>query len=108
MKSRLTLGNACYHAVQNILSSHQLPENIKIKDIQNSNFACSYRCETWSVTLSEEHRRRVFENRALRRIFGPKRDKMTGGWRRLHNEGPHSPCYSPVIIRLIKWVRCVV
>jgi hypothetical protein len=45
-----------------------------------------YGCETWSVTLREEHRLRVFENRVLRRIFGPKRDEVTGKWRRLHNE----------------------
>jgi hypothetical protein len=45
-----------------------------------------YGCETWSVTLREEHRLRVFENRVLRRIFGAKRDGVTGEWRRLHNE----------------------
>jgi hypothetical protein len=45
-----------------------------------------YGCETWSLTLREEHRLRVFENRVLRRIFGPKRDEVTGEWRRLHNE----------------------
>jgi hypothetical protein len=45
-----------------------------------------YGCETWSLTLREEHRLRVFENRVLRRIFGPKRDEVTGGWRKLHNE----------------------
>jgi hypothetical protein len=45
-----------------------------------------YGCETWSLTLSEEHRLRVFENRVLRRIFGPKRDEVTGEWRKMHNE----------------------
>jgi hypothetical protein len=45
-----------------------------------------YGCETWSVILREEHRLRVLENRVLRKIFGPKREKVTGGWRRLHNE----------------------
>ena len=45
-----------------------------------------YGCKTWSVTLREEHRLRVFENRVLRRIFGPKTDEVTGEWRRLHNE----------------------
>jgi hypothetical protein len=45
-----------------------------------------YGCETWSVTLKEEHRMRVFENRVLRGIFWPKRDEVTGEWRRLHNE----------------------
>ena len=45
-----------------------------------------YGCETWSLTLREEHRLRVFENRVLSRIFGPKRDKEAGKWRKLHNE----------------------
>jgi hypothetical protein len=45
-----------------------------------------YRCETLSLTIREEHRLRVFENRVLRRIFGPKRDEVSGGWRKLHNE----------------------
>jgi hypothetical protein len=49
-----------------------------------------YECETWSLTLREEHRLRVFENRVLRRIFGPKRDEVTGGWRKLHNEELHN------------------
>jgi hypothetical protein len=45
-----------------------------------------YGCETWSLTLREEHRLRLFENMVLRRIFGPKRDELTGEWRKLHNE----------------------
>ena len=45
-----------------------------------------YGCETWSLTLREEHRLRVFENRVLRRIFGAKRDGVIGQWRKLHNE----------------------
>jgi hypothetical protein len=45
-----------------------------------------YGCETWSLTLREEHRLRVFENKVLRRIFGPKRDEVTGEWTKLHNE----------------------
>jgi hypothetical protein len=49
-----------------------------------------YGCETWSQTLKEEHGLRVFENRVLRRIFGPKRDEVTGGWRKLHNEELHN------------------
>jgi hypothetical protein len=48
-----------------------------------------YGCETWSLTLREEHRLRVFENRVWRRIFGSKRDEVTGGWRRLYNEEHH-------------------
>ena len=45
-----------------------------------------YGCETWSLTLRDEHRLRVFENRVLRRVFGPKRDEVTGEWRKLHEE----------------------
>jgi hypothetical protein len=55
--------------------------------------------KSWSLTLREEHRLRVFENRVLRRIFGPKRDEVTGGWRKLHNEEPHNLYSSPSIIR---------
>jgi hypothetical protein len=54
------------------------------------------------VTLREEHRLRVFENRVFRRIFGSKRDKVTGGWRELHNEELHNLYSSPSIIRMIK------
>jgi hypothetical protein len=61
-----------------------------------------YGCETWSLTLKEEHRLKVFENRLLRGIFGPKRDEETGGWRKLHNEELHNFYSSASIIRVIK------
>jgi hypothetical protein len=61
-----------------------------------------YGCETWSLTLREEHRRSVFENRVLRGVFGPKRDEVTGEWRRLHNEELYYLYSSPNIIRVIK------
>jgi hypothetical protein len=61
-----------------------------------------YGCETWSLTLRKEHRLRVFENRVLRRIFGPKRDVVTGEWRKLHNEDLHNLYSSPDIIRQVK------
>jgi hypothetical protein len=57
-----------------------------------------YGCETWSLTLREEHRLRVFENRVLRGIFGPKRDEVTGDWRKLHNEELHNLYPSPVLL----------
>ena len=60
-----------------------------------------YGCKTWSLILREESRLRVFENRILRRIFGPKRDE-NGKWRRLHNEELHSLYRSPNIVRVIK------
>jgi hypothetical protein len=59
-------------------------------------------CETWSLTLREEHRLRVFENRVLRRLFGPKRDEVMGGLRKLHNKVLHDLYSSPSIIRIIK------
>jgi hypothetical protein len=61
-----------------------------------------YGCETKSLTLREEHRLKVFENRVLRRIFGPKREEVIGGWRKLHNERLHNLYSSPSIIRMIK------
>jgi hypothetical protein len=61
-----------------------------------------YECETWSLTLREKHRLRVFENRVLRRIFGPKRDKVTREWRSLHSGELHILYSSPDIIRQIK------
>jgi hypothetical protein len=61
-----------------------------------------YGCETWSLTLREDHTLRVFENRVLRRIFGPKRDEETGGWRKLHNEELHNLYCSSSIIRMNK------
>jgi hypothetical protein len=61
-----------------------------------------YGCETWSLTLREEHRLRVFENRVLKRIFGPKRDDVTGEWRKLHNEELHNLYSSPDNVRQVK------
>jgi hypothetical protein len=61
-----------------------------------------YGCETWSLTLREEHRLRVFENRVLRRIFGPKSDEVTGEWRKLHSEELYNLYSSPDIIRQVK------
>jgi hypothetical protein len=64
-----------------------------------------YGCETWSLILREEHRLKVFENRVLRRIFGPKQDEMKGDWRKLHNEEHHNLYSSPNIITMMKSSR---
>jgi hypothetical protein len=61
-----------------------------------------YGCETWSLILREERRLRMFENRVLRRLFGPKRDEVTREWRKLHNEKLHDLYSSPTIVRVIK------
>jgi hypothetical protein len=80
IKRRLNSGNACYHSVQNLLSSCLLSKNINTRIYKTIILlVVLYGCETWSLTLREEHRLRVFENRVLRRIFGPKRDEVTGG-----------------------------
>ena len=79
IKSRLKLGNACYHSVQNLLSPRFLSKNLKIKIYRNITLPLVlYGCETWSLTLREERRLRVFENRVMRRVYGPKRDEVTG------------------------------
>jgi len=71
-ESTLKSGNACYHSVQNLLSSSFLSKNVKIKIIRTIILpAVLYGCENWSLPLREERRLRVFENRVLRRIFGP-------------------------------------
>jgi hypothetical protein len=71
IKRRLNSGNACYHSVQNLLSSHLLLKDIKMRIYKTIILlVVLYGCETWSLTLREEHRPRVFENRVLRKIFG--------------------------------------
>jgi hypothetical protein len=88
--------------VQNLLSSRLLSKNTKIRVYRTVVLpVVLYVCETWSVTLREEQRLRVFENRVLRRIFGPKRDEATGELRTLHNEELNDLYSSPNIIRVI-------
>jgi PAS domain-containing protein len=89
IKRRLNSGNACYHSVQNRLSSCLLLENEKIRLYK-------------TIILPAEHRLRVFENRVLRRIFGLKRDEVIGSWRKLHNEELHNLYRLPSIIGMIK------
>jgi hypothetical protein len=86
-----------------LLSSSLLSKNTKIKIYRTVILpVVLYGCETWSLTLREEHRLRVFDNRVQRRIFGSKRDEVTGEWRRLHNEELNDLYLSPNIIRVIK------
>jgi len=103
IKSRLKLGNACYHLVQNLFSSRLLSKNLKIKIYRTIILlVVLYGCETWSLALREERRLRVFENRLLRRVFGPKRDEVTGEWRKLHNEELNDLYSLPNIVRVVK------
>ena len=85
IKNRLKSGNACYHLVQNLLSSSLLSKNLKITIYRTIIPVVLYGCETWFLMLREECRLRVFENGVLR-IFGPKRVQVTGVWRKLHHE----------------------
>jgi hypothetical protein len=103
VKRRLNSGNACYHSVQNLLSYRLLSKKEEIRIYKTTILpVVRYGCETWSLTLGEEPRSRVFEDRVLRRIFGPKRDEVTGEWRKLHNEELRDLCSSASIIRMIK------
>ena len=86
--------------MQNLLSSGLLSKNLKIKIYRTVILpVVLYGCETWSLTLREERRLRVFENRVLRRIFGPRRNKVTGDWRKLHNEELNDLYYHPILFR---------
>jgi hypothetical protein len=106
LKRRLNSGNACYHSVQNLLSSCLLSKTVKVRIYKIITLpVILYGCETWSLTVREEHKLRLFENRVLRRIFGLKRDGVTGGWRKLHNKELHNLYPSPSIIRIIKLRR---
>jgi len=103
IKSRLKSGNACHHSVQNLLSSSLLSQNSKIKIYRTIILpVVLFGCETWSLTLREERRLRVFENRVLRRVFGPKRDKVTREGRKLHNKELKNLYCSHNIVRVIK------
>jgi hypothetical protein len=103
VKSRLNLGNTCYYSVQNILSSSLLSTNLKIKISRTIILPIVlYGYETCSLTLREERRLRIFENRVLRRVFGPKRDEVTGEWRKLHNEELSDLYPLPNIVRVVK------
>jgi hypothetical protein len=89
--------------VQNLLSSSLVSRNIKIKAYRTVILpVVLYGCETWSLTLREEHRLTAFKDKVFRKIFGPKRDEVTGDWRRLHNEEFYALYSSPNTIWVIK------
>ncbi|KAJ4427741.1 hypothetical protein ANN_25394 [Periplaneta americana] len=103
IKHRINMGNACYYSVEKLLSSSLLSKNLKVRIYKTVILpVVLYACETWTVTLREEHRLRVFENKVLRKIFGAKRDEVTGEWRKLHNTELHALHFSNDIIRNIK------
>jgi hypothetical protein len=91
---------------QNLLFSHLLPKNVKVRIYKSIILPLIlYGCETWSLTVREEHKLRAFEKRALR-IFGPKRYGVIGGWRKLHNKELRNLYSSPVLIiksRRMRW-----
>ena len=109
IKSRLKSVNDCYHSVWNILSSSLLSKNLKIKIYRTIILpVVLYGCETWSLILREKRRLKMFENRMLRRIFGPKREEVIEKWRKLHNEELNVLYSSPnnlrvIISRRISW-----
>jgi hypothetical protein len=87
IKRRLNSGNACCHSLQNLLSSRLLSKNVKVGTFKTIILpVVLHGCKTWSQTVREEHKLRVFEKKVSGRIFGPKRTEVTGGWKRLHNE----------------------
>jgi hypothetical protein len=95
--------NSCYHSGHSLLSSRLLSRNLKGKIHKTIILpVVLYGCETWSLTLREEHRLMVFENRVLRGIFGPKREEVTGQWTKLHSGEFHNLYPSPDIIRQMK------
>jgi hypothetical protein len=100
INKRLNSGNACYRSVQNLLSPRLLSKNLKIIIYKTIILpVILHGCETWSLTLREEHRLRVFENRVLRKIFGSKWDEVTGEWRKLQKKKLHDLYSSPSIIK---------
>ena len=89
--------------MQNLLSSSLLSTKLKINIYRTIILpVVLYGCDTWSLTLREERRLRVFENRVLRRVFGPKRDEVTGEWRKLHNEELSDLYAVPNVVRVVK------
>ncbi|KAJ4427918.1 hypothetical protein ANN_23928 [Periplaneta americana] len=103
IKRRINKGNACYYSVEKLLSSSLLSKHLNVRIYKTVILpVVLYGCETWTLTLREKQRLRLFENKVLRKIFGAKRDEVTGEWRKLHNAELHTLYSSPDIIRNIK------
>jgi hypothetical protein len=103
IESRLNWENACNHSVQNLLCSRLVSKNVKIKIYKTiiPPVILSV-CRTCYLTLKEEYRLGVHENRVRRTIFGRKREEVIAGWRKIHNEEPHNLYSSRSVIRVIK------
>ncbi|KAJ4439313.1 hypothetical protein ANN_07435 [Periplaneta americana] len=102
IKRRINMGNACYYLVEKLLSSSLRSKNLEVRICTVILLVFLYGCETWTLTLREEQRLRVFENKVLKKIFGAKRDEVTGEWRKLHKTELHALFSSLDIIRNIK------
>ena len=103
IKRRINMGNACYYSLEKILSPHMLSKKLKVNTYKTIILPVVLDgCETWFLTLREEHRLRVSENKVLRKIFWGKRDEITGEWKKLHNAELHALYSWLNIIRNLK------
>ena len=105
IKRRINMGNTSYYSLENMLLSRLHSKKLKVKTYRPKTLILPvvvYGCETWSLTLREDQRLRVFKNKVLRKIFGAKKDEITGEWRKLHNAELHALYSSPNVIRSLK------
>jgi hypothetical protein len=103
IKKKLNSGNTCYHSIHSLLSSGLLSKNVKFRIYKSIILpVVLYGYETLSLTLKEDHRLKMFEKSMLRKIYGLKRDEVTGCWSKLHNEELHNLYSLPSIIRMTK------
>ena len=97
------MGTACHYSLEKISSSRLLFKKLKINTYKTIILpVVLHGCDTWPLALREEHRLRVFENKVLRKLFGVKRDEITGEWRKFHNAELNALYSSPNIIRNLK------
>ena len=100
IKRRINMGNACYYSLEKILSSRLLSKKLKVKNYYI--IGCIVWLSKSSVTFTEEHRLRLFENKVIKKIFGAMKDEITGEWIKLHNTELHALYSSFNIIRNLK------